>query len=301
MLIRNPVVFIVILLCMIFIAGCSSPTTAADMQIATPTLPAAYSAQNSTQTATPTLPTPTPAIVYATVPVTVEPTAASSQDPIIGVWGYIWSSGDSVQMQFNSDHTVNVNQHFAGYVDGNVYSGMWSSQGTNSYKLLFPSEAQPETWHFDPIRDAIYSVNYPNEILPAYQGNATTVTKQTTATTLPTPTPQIVYITVPVSPVSTVSTTQMGTPTQPTSTPQIVYTTTTVTATPIVSSAPTLDPIFQESFSWTCQGCTIQNDTLSCTCLTTHNSWIPASIALPCNQPSQIINCNGQLQCGGTC
>ena len=65
--------------------------------------------------------------------------------------------------------------------------------------------------------------------------------------------------------------------------------------------AETISPMPNGPFSLSCQVCTIQNNILSCKCPTAQGSYSSTSLSLPCNDPIGVMNCNGQLQCGGSC
>ena len=115
-----------------------------------------------------------PQVVYVTVLVTPTPTTtiAPVKDPVIGVWRYSGTEGDA-RMRFNADGTLAVSSHTPGK-GTDVYSGTWSAQGNNTYKLLDSPNGKPVTVMYDPVKNRLYNSGYPNIILTPYQGDLMT-------------------------------------------------------------------------------------------------------------------------------
>jgi len=125
----------------------------------------------------------TPEIVYVSGTVTPTSTIARAQNPIIGVWRLLSSSGSDDRYRFNADGTYVESMYVPSTQETYVFYGTWSTQGSNSYALRETATGSTATIIYNPARNVIYDTKYTSLLLTLYLGDvasasAPTITSQ---------------------------------------------------------------------------------------------------------------------------
>ncbi len=143
---------------------------------------------------TPATVAPTPTVNPAPFATSTYTSAPTAQDPIIGVWRISDSDVYDDRFHFYPDGTYKESFYSTTikwgttYRETTVFSGTWSAQNGNSYRLLSETTGDPRTFMYIQAKNTIYDTENPRTLLTRYQGDVAA------ASSAPVSTPITTYI-----------------------------------------------------------------------------------------------------------